>query len=388
MHVLLLPSWYKTPDKPWRGTYVRDQALALNGAGVQTGIAFVERRSLSKLNLATVMTSHFQTEARDDDGVPLLRMRGWSTFAQTVPGALAWVHLTRRLVRSYVKIHGIPDVIHGHAALWGGHAAMMCARELRRPYVVTEHSSAILTRSLSPSEQRHAAAVYQRAAAVVAVSRALAESVDSIAGRPVASVVPNTVDSAYFHLPAAPRRTRFTFLAVCDLVDYKRVDVLIRAFARLRPRNPRARLVVVGAGKHAARIKRIADVLRVDRYVQFTGALPRWSVRQWMWDANALVLPSSHETFGVVLIEALSTGMPVIATRCGGPDDIVTPDLGTLVPTNDEDALLRAMEDVTVRRPEPNALRDSVRRRFDYGVVAEQLREIYAGAAASRRKVA
>ncbi len=59
MHILQLPSWYSTSDKPWRGMFVRDQALALQAAGVQSGIAFVERRSLSQFNGLNLAVSHF-----------------------------------------------------------------------------------------------------------------------------------------------------------------------------------------------------------------------------------------------------------------------------------------------------------------------------------------
>lgn len=378
MHILHLPSWYSTPDKPWRGTFVRDQALALSAAGLQAGVAFVERRSLSCFNGLNLAVNHFQTEARDEDGLPTMRMKGWSIFAQTVPGSLLWSRLMRRLVESYAVVYGVPDLIHGHAALWGGHAAMLASRSLGRPYVVTEHSSTILTRRLSHSQRAHAANVYCNAAAVIAVSRNLKASVDAVAGRPVAEVIANTVDGDYF-TPPPSRRTdgTFTFLTVCDLVDYKRVDLLIRAFARLNVRRPATRLVIVGAGKDAAPLRGLAEMLTPRGTVRFTGPLARWQVRRWMHEAHALVLCSDVETFGVVLIEAMATGMPVIATRSGGPEDVVTSDTGLLIDRDDCDALQRAMAEVLRRRFDPTTVRESARRRFGYSVIANQLCALY-----------
>ena len=123
MHVLFVPSTYPTADEPWRGTGVRDQALALARSGVKVGVAFVERRGLGKLNLATLVASHFQTVSRDDDGVTTLRTKGWSS--------IACARLTRRLVRSYIEIHGRPDLIHVHGV-------DRVASDLAIPYVVTE----------------------------------------------------------------------------------------------------------------------------------------------------------------------------------------------------------------------------------------------------------
>jgi len=378
MHILHLPSWYSTSDKPWRGMFVRDQALALDAAGVQVGIAFVERRSLSCFNGLNLTVSHFQTVARHEDDIPTIRMKGWSTFAQTVTGSLLWSRLMRRLVESYAVVYGIPDLIHGHAALWGGYAAMLASRALQRPFVVTEHSSSILTEGISPAQRRHAADVYRSASAVIAVSRNLKTSVDTVAGTAVAEVVPNTVDCDYFTLPPARRKgAPFTFLAVCDLVSYKRVDLLIRAFARLNVRHPNTRLVIAGTGKDRRQLHGLAHALVPQQKIEFTGALPRWQVRQWMREAGALVLCSDHETFGVVLIEAMATGLPVIATRSGGPEDIVTPDIGILVDRDDSDALLQGMTEILRRRFDPTAIRENVRRRFGYPVIANRLCAVY-----------
>lgn len=389
MHVLLLPSWYSTCDKPWRGTFFKDQALALAHHGLRAGIAFVERRSLSRITPAGLVSHHFQITSDDEDGVPTLRMKGWSTFAQTTTGSMIWSALTRRLVRAYVAIHGVPDLIHGHAAMWGGYAAMFSARELGIPYVITEHSSSIMTLDLSRSDRRRVAQAYRNAARVLAVSGALKASVDCMAGSEVAEVIPNTVDTAYFHPPDAPRRRRpFVFLAIGDLLPGKRFDMLIRAFARLHRNDPATRLVVAGEGKERFRLRELTWALRIADVVELTGPLSRDRVRRQMWNANALVVPSAFETFGVVLIEALATGIPVVSTRCGGPEEIVTPNLGVLTDGDGEAALHRAMAAVAERDFRPASLRDSVGHRFGYEPVAQRLCDLYDNAAGRKREVA
>ncbi|HEX9162010.1 MAG TPA: glycosyltransferase [Thermoanaerobaculia bacterium] len=389
MHVLLLPSWYSTADKPWRGAYFADQARALNRHGLRAGIAFVERRSLSRLTPASIIASHFQVTSSDEDRVPTLRMKGWSTFAQTNAGAMLWVELTRRLVRAYVAEHGVPDVIHGHAAMWGGHAAMLCARDLGRPFVVTEHASSILNLDIARANRPRVAAIYRNAARVVAVSDALKASVDCVAGREVAEVVPNAIDTRSFRVPPSPRSTRpFVFLAVGDLVPAKRADMLIRAFARVHANAPETQLVIAGGGGGKQRLQDLADSLGVRDFVELTGALTRAEVRQRMWQSNALVVSSDFETFGVVLVEALSTGIPAIATRCGGPEEIITPDLGTLVDCGDESALASAMTSIIGRSFDSSHLHEAVARSYGYEEVAQKLCTIYESAASRRRAVA
>ena len=165
---------------------------------------------------------------------------------------------------------------------------------------------------------------------MLAVSEALSRVVNSLAGIDRCQVVPNFIDFQFFTLPPVPRRQEsFTFLCVCNLVRvHKRVDRLIRAFARASAVRPWSRLVIVGEGPDEAALRVLAHQCGVAQSVEFTGALPPAGVRERMWQANAFVLASAFETFGVVLVEALATGIPVISTRSGGAEDIVEPGLG------------------------------------------------------------
>lgn len=379
MHVLIVPTWYDTADKPWRGTFIRDQALALARSRTRTGVVFVERRSLSRLigNPLSLSTSHFQIVEREEEGIPTLRMKGWSTFAQTVPGAMLWALLTARLVRHYRDRHGQPSLIHGHAALWGGYATMLAARQLGCPFVVTEHSSAIMTRRLSRWEASRAREVYRNADAVIAVSNRLKAAVDALAGREVARVIPNTVDTGYFTPKVRDRSRPFTFLVVGDLVDYKRVDLILRAYARSDQPSRDSRLVIVGQGKERDLLEALARKLDIDGLVSFTGALPRWRVRHWMRDADALLIGSEFETFGVTAIEALACGVPVLATRSGGPEEIVSSSTGILVPCGDEAAMAEGMAQLRSRRFEAHQLASTAAARYGFAAVATQLDRVY-----------
>ena len=375
MHVLMLPSWYSTPEIPWNGVFFENQAVALARAGARVGVAFVEGRSLRSFSLSRVPESHFQVECSVTRGVTTLRMKGWNPLAQTAIGARLWTGLSERLVRSYVQRFGVPDVLHAHAALWAGKVAVRMGRSLSRPAVVTEHASKVLLEILEPEERRETADVYREADAVLAVSRALLARVSRLAGR-AGYVVPNMVDFDFFTVPPVPRRREpFTFVSVGNLVAGKRLDHLIRAFARASATCPDIRLVLVGSGSEADSLRQVAQTCGVSERVEFAGGLSPAGVRERMWQANTLVLPSSVETFGVVLVEALATGLPVISTRCGGPEDIVEDGLGLLV--DNDDALVEAMVSIIGRRFSENRVRDRAMHRFSFETVARQLLRIY-----------
>jgi glycosyltransferase involved in cell wall biosynthesis len=121
--------------------------------------------------------------------------------------------------------------------------------------------------------------------------------------------------------------------------------------------------------------------------VTFLGTLDRGSVVKEMQSADAFVLSSRHETFGVVLIEALACGLPVIATTCGGPECIVEPDDGLLVPPNDASALAGAMERMMVQRSLYSAvkLRERCLTRFGGKAVTTQIADVYAKVLSSQQ---
>jgi glycosyltransferase involved in cell wall biosynthesis len=166
------------------------------------------------------------------------------------------------------------------------------------------------------------------------------------------------------------------------------MDLLIGAFVRLRLAHRDIRLVIAGSGKEAGHLSSLVRALDAEQDIHFTGALPRWAVRQQMWAANALVLPSDYETFGVVAVEALSTGIPVVATRCGGPEEIMTEETGILVPRRDREGLAAAMEQVMHRRFDPNTLHEAALRRYGHDVIAERLLDVYSKVTGQRRAVA
>lgn len=365
-------------EKPWRGSFFREQAIALKRHGVRAGFAFVERRSVRRMLPSRMMANHFQIVLDDNDGIAVARMKAWSIFAQTTAGALLWCALMRRLVRAYVEVHGVPDLIHAHAALWGGYAALQAARDLQRPYVITEHASCVLTGRLRRTKRRFAVDAYEKASAVIAVSHVLEDKVNALVGRPLSVVVPNTVDTDYFTLPPNPRlRTPFNYLAVCDLVPGKRADLLIQAFATLLRSGATATLTIVGTGPELGRLRALVAAENVASSVIFTGAKTRDGVRREMWRANALVLASDFETFGFVLVEALSTGLPVIATRCGGPAEIIKPGLGSLVDCDDQVQLASAMRLAMFRRFDEFQLRSYAVEHFGHEHVGGELRALY-----------
>lgn len=383
LHVLLLPSSYPTVASPVAGVFCRDQARALTASGVRVGVVYPDRRSLRTLSPHALWDQHGQTTTDLDGGTTTMRWSGWNIPQPELSGRL-FRSMAVRLVDRYIRRHGLPDLIHAHDAVWGGAAASRVRDRYGLPYVLTEHSSGYLLGEIRDEAAAWASLAYRKASRVIAVSRYLAASIAPFGADPeTIEVIGNVVDTEFFSLPESPRRpaARTRFLCLAQLQRAKGVDLLLRSFARAVAGRDWATLEIGGGNRGWEELKELATGLGISDRVTFLGRLSRHEVREALWRADALVVSSYVETFGVVLAEALATGLPVITTRCGGPEDIVSDDLGQLVPVGDEVALTEALVafDVAAELDLDHAerRRASIVDRFSPPVIGGRLARLY-----------
>lgn len=380
-HVLLFPSSYPSSHSPIRGIFFREQAEALQERVGRVGVVYPEYRRLRSFRPSSLRKNYWQVTVRKEDGLPTARRHGWNVPSSWLRGELLRAQF-RDLFSRYVETFGAPDVLHSHGVFWGGAGARAVSKETGIPFVHTEHSTGY-TRGLFGSwEKRKIEDVLTSSSESIAVSRALARSITQTVSVQPPRVVPNTVDTDHFTLPSEPRSSSpFTFLTVAKLKEKKGLDLLLRAFQRAFGETDAVRLEVGGNGPQARALQDQAADLGISDQVVFLGALARSEVRERLWRANAFVLPSRVETFGVVVIEALSTGLPVVATRSGGPEEILTDTTGWVVDTEDVGQLCEGMQKAYEARDDlPRRERDIrryVEKNYSYEAVSGILEKVY-----------
>jgi glycosyltransferase involved in cell wall biosynthesis len=346
MHVLIVPSWYPTTEAPLNGIYFAEQAQCLAERGMQVGIIFPEQQSLRRASWEAVRAKHFQTEWTHDYDLPTLRRYGWNVWWRFPPGIRLRVRSAVRLAPRYVDRYGLPDVIHAQSGRWAGAAAAHISGQYSIPYVLTEHFSGFQRNSIFSWRWPLVKEGYQHASALSAVSNSLKEalvSLDLVHPSDV-EITPNLAPASQFSLPPSERSSPppFRLVTVARLSSRKNIGGLLDTLSALHAND--FTLTIVGDGPNRAALEQKTQRLGLSDCVTFRGQLDRESVRSALWNAHAFVLPSHEETFGVVLLEAMATGIPVVATACGGPEDIVAEDTGLLVPTDDVDALAGALQ--------------------------------------------
>lgn len=382
MHVLIIPSWYPRKPGDINGCFFREQAIALRKHGCKVGVIYPELRSLR--NWKSIFSEQNGISSELDERVATYRSKGMNWFPRTVTPALklfVWHGL--RLYARYVAEHGVPDVVHVHSLLNAGPLAAEIRKKYAVPFVVTEHSSAFARKLVSATGLLIAQNVASTASRKCAVSSAFADLLDKSVGSENRrwEEMPNIVNERFCSFELRPNESKnFEFINVALMTENKCQANILHAFSRISKVNPNIRLTLGGDGPVRSQLEQLAHDLGIAEKVKFTGMLTREQVLAAMAAADAFVLSSRYETFGVVVIEALALGKPVIATRCGGPESIVRKEDGILILVDDVDALAAAMIKMVENRNDydPAEIRKACSARFSEAAIAKRLMNTYA----------
>jgi glycosyltransferase involved in cell wall biosynthesis len=381
IHILILPSWYPSINKPLNGIFFAEQAKALLDSGLRVGVVAPIQRGIRQLRGGNLGRHRFVVDFAMEAGIPTFRSLGWAIPKSWYLNRMLYLAQTKRLIREYIKCFGKPDLIHAHSCIFGGIAASRAADELAVPYIITEHST-LFARGLIPKWQKpEIAQALMGASACIAVSGSLRGKLLEYSAHCQIDVVPNVIDTEFFCRPGAPRTFKpFVFLTVAVLHSKKGIQLLLQAFAAKFKGVDGVEVWIGGDGPERRNLERLATSLDIASQVRFLGMLSREKVRENMWQASAFVLPSYYETFGVVFVEAMSTGLPAIGTRCGGPEEIITPQVGRLVASGDVVGLGNAMQALRDEyfRYDAEEISQAMAALYSTTSVCGKLKEIYA----------
>ena len=315
MHILEIPSFFT----PYGGEFCLDQAKALKAVGHEVRILSNVQLgfSMGGKDFFVLPSCRYEHER---DGITV-----YQSFQRGVPKAIRWnmkrwVAIVCDMFDDYVARYGKPDILHAHCAKWAGYAAMKISQKYGVPYVITEHLSKLVFEKEfgpAPSDTWQIPLLkecYRDAKMVVPVSVELVDAIACYFGKDYRwQAISNTIDTDFFsyrqRLPKEGRAFRFCCLA--NFWPLKGYVVLIPAFQQLRQEGIHAELHIAGRGTDSAECRSmLSDGMTTH------GLLNKEDVRALLYQCDALVLASRSEVQPLVLLEAMSTGIPVIATDC------------------------------------------------------------------------
>jgi glycosyltransferase involved in cell wall biosynthesis len=251
---------------------------------------------------------------------------------------LLFNHFFEKRVGQLAKEFGVPDVVHIHD--WLTVSSGIAAKHLLRvPLVMTFHSTEASRSSHSPSPESAMVEGLEwwgsfEAANVIAVSGWMKAEVTSLFKTPPGKVIeiPNAVDPDKFAEEVDSRATRAKWkikegekliAAVGRLTAQKGFDDLIRAYASIKRSVPASRLLVVGDGYMRGELESIAEQVHVRDSTTFAGFISEADLVGVLKATDVVVVPSRFEPFGIIALEAMAAGAPVVVSKVGGLAEIV-----------------------------------------------------------------
>jgi L-malate glycosyltransferase len=371
--VLVMPKWYPWPDRPVFGIFCREQARAVAATNDVRVLAFTPE-PMSGLAISRQW---------DDpaEPVPTLRLvyRRPRLRAAAMATQLAGM---RHALGALERTGWRPDVIHAHV-FEAGFPAVLLGRRLGCPVVVSEHFTAFQRGLVRGYDRALARFCFRHADLVCPVSHDLRRQLEAVQPRGRYRVVPNVVDTDVFHPPAASRPEAagrpLRLLNVASLDEKKRHADLLRAVAAARADGVDAELEIVGEGRLDGELRTLARDLGLDGAVGFLGARSPQQVAERMRDADAFVLASRFENLPVVLLEAMASGLPALATAVGGVSEVIDEDAGILVGPGDVDGFAAAIGRLAggLDRFDGAALARRARERYGMAEVGRVWDEVY-----------
>lgn len=384
MNIVIIPAFFQTKNRPTLGSFFLDQAKALKRAGHQVSILYCDTYSVKCIQ----EWMHYEEDSVSQiKGIQIYRSKCFCPLKHGIEGHKeAFAKGIEKLWSKYMKNESV-DIIHAHCCVWAGYVARKLSEKTKIPYVVTEHATLfqLHKNEISVTNNAVIAEVFQKAAKVICVSRAFAKLLEDYTSN--IEVIGNVVDCEQFQVKETNKEA-VRLLTVCYMEEeaqlYKKgMDILIKAWAKVSAKYPQAKLIIGGGGKSLEKVVEWTREYQVTEKVEFLGALTRQQVVEQMQMCDCFVLPSRYETFGVVYIEAMACGKPVIAVANGGPDDFVHEFNGILIQPEQEEELVQALDKMITAIEkkdavyQPERIAAYVEEKFSYRAIAEQLGKVY-----------
>ncbi|MDQ1297242.1 MAG: hypothetical protein QG611_1223 [Bacteroidota bacterium] len=368
MKILLLTHSYPSKENTWRGIFIKEQAKVLSSQLEVIVVVFkvdyscfapFARYTFSK-ELCGNLTEYEVSVKRSLPGITQIK----------------YLLGTYRFIRKEIMTLNKPDLIHSHFSYPGGLLGTIIRKKTNVPDILTEHTR-IKNYFRSWFHKQCVIYALKNTVEIISVSNFLKNEITQVCNRHV-TVIPNFADIERFEsINSSPEEIlNIGFLGGLSSAN-KGLDILLKSVTLLQ--GKKFTLHIGGDGTLMDRFIKISEDSGIKDNCIFYGKVIRDDIHEFFSKLDIFVLPSRYETFGIVLIEAMACGIPVIATKCGGPQEIVTSETGYLIekdnPRELAEAIIKMSENLASFNKEN--IRSYARRKFHKSVFMGNILKTY-----------
>lgn len=347
MLIYLFTTSYPDKEYPSKNIFVYEQAKELASRGHHIIVLHVKKISSKKIFMKTNSNINIF-----DDGFAIRYCIVQKTLLANKLHVLnrnLFVNSVIKLYRRAVFEQGSPDVIYAHFSCWAGYAASKISKEQKIPLVTIEHYGGLLGKSISKAYVKGIEATINQSHTFLCVSDGLRKSLlQKVHASKEIFVVPNMIDRR-FRYTKPIKHEKFIFLGIGNLYKDKEFAMLISAFCKAFTKDDPVVLRIGGGGPEYQHLQEIISTNDRVHQIELLGILTRERTIEEYKNCDCFVLPSNHETFGMVYREALITGRPIITTDHGGFSGSDWHNIyGYKVPVGDERVLAESLSKMTI----------------------------------------
>lgn len=380
LKILFLTKWYPNRYDPQLGVFIRKHA---SSAAKFCDVAVLNIYSDDLAN------KKYELVSSNEYGVKsvVVYFRKFNSAFSLINKFINLIRYCRSVSIGLVFIRknfGDHDVTHAYILLRPVLVAFLLKVFRKKPFVISEQWSGFATGEFEKKnwfEKFLTRFIVKRANAVTAVSEFLKNNMLRNGLNVDYNITPNIIESTAPSV-ASSIDNKIRILVVADLVDeIKNVSGTLKAFAEIFPSNENIVLNIIGDGRDRKKLEALAAELKLlNHSVFFLGRKSNAEVYQHLSGCDFLVMNSNFETFSLICAEAMSCGKPVIATRCGGPQEFVTKETGLLIEPENHQQLVNAMQRMIheYRNYSSEELKKCVSKKFSSEVVGEKFYNVYA----------
>lgn len=375
LKIIIIPSWYPNSFTSIGGIFFKEQAEALVKHGHDVSVISINSYSVLEI------LKHKKVPLKSDDFIE----NDVDTYTVEYPHIPKLyrlrekisLYLFKKKFNKYIEKNGLPDIVHVHSYT-AGKFALWLKKNYNISYVVTEHFSGFARGIVSESNMQLAKQVFSHSEINIAVSNEFKKLLEDKFDVEF-QYIPNIVNINFFNPAQKNNDNTFKFINIAFLNKNKNQSILIKAFAEVFKNSDKVTLTIVGDGPEYNELKSLIDKLQMQKQIFLYGRARRDEVKKLLQQSDAFVLSSQYETFGVVVIEAMACGLPVVATKCGGPESIVQDERIGLLSDIDEDSLAKSMRYIFENKNRYNSefIAQYTKDNFSEKAVCENLAKLY-----------
>lgn len=379
MYILIISRGFPTSIYPQWGCFEKDQAEALAAYGHKVIVLSVDARF--KKNRGSMGLHKFEEKGVSYYNYVMLPGKVFSKIVGKELYRRIRLFYTEKIFKRILHDYGNPDIIYSHF-FWNTYFAVLLKEKYHIPVVGIEHLGRF-NESVLPKETEFLASyAFPGADAMIAVSKKLGDNIKKRFH--IDCAVVNNMYGQEFLNPqiintaSLPKR-KIVFVSVAR-IDYKKgFDILINAFKKANLPQNAWELKIIGWGDEVENLKKLIICNNLQANISFLGKKSKDEIVQELRNSDVFVLASRLETFGIVYIEAMSQGLPVIGTICGGPEEIINSSNGILVPSDDIEAMASAIKRMTetYSQYDRRKIAEDCQKRFSPQSIASQITDIF-----------